>query len=34
MEVELCCDVGACNESTEFLTVREQRDLEQLVVYP
>ena len=26
--------VGGCNESTEFLTVREQRDLEQLVVYP
>ncbi|XP_049650081.1 syncytin-1-like [Accipiter gentilis] len=26
--------VGECNESTEFLTVREQRDLEQLVVYP
>ncbi|XP_049650032.1 uncharacterized protein LOC126035463 [Accipiter gentilis] len=26
--------VRECNESTEFLTVREQRDLEQLVVYP
>ncbi|XP_074894910.1 uncharacterized protein LOC142035984 [Buteo buteo] len=26
--------VGGCNEPTEFLTVREQCDLEQLVVYP